>query len=160
MNEETVALLLALLPFSVIPFALFWNLKVDTGVRGEADDGNIHLTFDEFLAFYYAAPEKWDVEEYVLFYKMQAPRSVPDFCSAMGSARVEVTFLKIRDVLRYGKFAKKTEAQRLSARSDALKADLIKEVTKDAENLHRSAMKDLFRGAEAYAEIVRRCKKS
>lgn len=147
MNKETVSALLGLILFLTIPFIVFWESKVNTGVRGEADDGHIHLTFDEFLAFFYVAPEKWDVKEYVLFYKADG-------------TRVAVTFLKIRDVLRYGKFAKKTEAQRLSARSDALKTALIKEVTKDAENLHRSAMKDLLSGSAAYAEIVHRCKKS
>lgn len=147
MNKETVSALLGLILFLTLPFILFWESKVNTGVRGEADDGHIHLTFDEFLAFFYVAPEKWDVKEYVLFYKADG-------------TRVAVTFLRIRDVLRYGKFAKKTEAQRLSAQSDAQKIALIKEVTKDAQNLHRSAAKDLLRGSAAYAEIVNRCKKS
>lgn len=146
---EIICIILSVGALLSFPIVLTLEIALDCSVNGEAGDGKVHLTFDEFRALYRLCNDRWSICPESLYYTPEG-----------SSERVEITFLRIRDVLRYGKFAKKTEAQRLSARSDALKADLIKEVTKDAENLHRSAMKDLFRGAEAYAEIVRRCKKS
>lgn len=146
MLEEAIKAIFILCAI-ISPFIiLFVETRIFVGTFGQTDDGNAHLTFEEFQSYYCVAPERWHVEPERLYYK-----------PADGSERIVVTFLRVRDVFRYRKFAEKRRDQRLCELSDLSKLSIIKGMSVDARKLQESALKDVEEATKRYIEIVRRC---
>lgn len=147
MSEDTIKAIFVLCAI-ISPFIiLFVETRIMVGTFGTKDDGNAHLTFEDFRSYYCIAPERWHVEPERLYYK-----------PADGSERIVVTFLRVRDVFRYRKFAEKHRDQRLRELSDLSKLAIMKGMSEDAGKLQASALKDVEEAAKRYIEIVRRCK--
>lgn len=144
MNNEVIGAVLLGSFFFLISVFLFVETRIFVGTFGQTDDGNAHLTFEEFRSYYCVAPERWHVEPEWLCYKPED-----------GSDRIVVTFLRVRDVLRYRRFAEKRQEQRLCELSDVSKLAIIKGMSKDAGKLQESALKDVEEAANRYIEIVR-----
>lgn len=146
MSEEiiTVVLVGSFLLFFLFVFYVETEIKCD--VFGDEHDSYAHLTFEEFHAYYLISPDKWDIDPDSLYYNRGE-----DFI------RKKVTFLRVRDVIRYRRFAKKRRDQYLCEASDLSKLAIIRSMSEDAEKLQKSALEDIERATKRYIEIVRRC---
>lgn len=146
MNGEIIPVVLLGSLFFVLPLVLYVEFEIKCDVFGDEHDGHAHLTFEEFYAYYLISPNKWDINPESLYYSRGE-----DFI------RKKVTFLRVRDVIRYRRFAKKRCDQRLCEFSDISKLAIIKGMSEDAGKLQESALKDIERATKRYIEIVRRC---
>lgn len=146
MNGEIIPVVLLGSLFFVLPLVLYVEFEIKCDVFGDEHDGHAHLTFEEFHAYYLISPDKWDIDPYSLYYNRGE-----DFI------RKKVTFLRVRDVIRYRRFAKKRRDQYLCEASDLSKLAIIRSMSEDAEKLQKSALEDIERATKRYIEIVRRC---
>lgn len=146
MNGEIIPVVLLGSLFFVLPLILYVETEIKCDVFGDEHDGYAHLTYEEFYAYYLISPDKWDIDPDLLYYDRGE-----DFI------RKKVTFLRVRDVIRYRRFAKKRRDQRLCEFSDISKLAIIKGMSEDAGKLQESALKDIERATKRYIEIVRRC---
>ena len=146
MNGEIIPVVLLGSLFFVLPLVLYVECEINYGVFGDEHDGHAHLTFEEFYAYYLISPNKWDIDPDSLYYNRGE-----DFI------RKKVTFLRVRDVIRYRRFAKKRRDQRLCEFSDISKLAIINGMSEDAGKLQESALNDIEEAARRYIEIVRRC---
>ena len=149
MNGEIIPVVLLGSLFFVLPLVLYVECEINCDVFGDEHDGHAHLTFEEFYAYYLISPNKWDIDLDSLYYNRGE-----DFI------RKKVTFLRVRDVIRYRRFAKKRRDQRLCEFSDISKLAIIKGMSEDAGKLQESALKDIERATKRYIEIVRRCEEA
>lgn len=143
MNGEIIPVVLLGSLFFVLPLVLYVETEINCSVFGDEHDGYAHLTFEEFYAYYLISPDKWDIDPDLLYYDRGE-----DFI------RKKVTFLRVRDVIRYRRFAKKRCDQRLCEFSDISKLAIIKGMSEDAGKLQESALKDVEEAAKRYIEIV------
>ena len=146
MNGEIISVVLLGSLFFVLPLVFYVETEINCDVFGDEHDGYAHLTFEEFYAYYLISPDKWDIDPDLLYYDRGE-----DF------VRKKVTFLRVRDVIRYRRFAKKRRDQYLCEASDRSKLAIIEGMSDDAGKLQESALKDIERATKRYIEIVRRC---
>ena len=146
MNGEIIPVVLLGSLFFVLPLVLYVECEINCDVFGDEHDGHAHLTFEEFYAYYLISPNKWDIDLDSLYYNRGE-----DFI------RKKVTFLRVRDVIRYRRFAKKRRDQYLCEVSDLSTLAIIRSMSEDAGKLQESALKDIERATKRYIEIVRRC---
>lgn len=146
MNGEIIPVVLLGSLFFVLPLVLYVECEINCDVFGDEHDGHAHLTFKEFYAYYLISPNKWDIDLDSLYYNRGE-----DFI------RKKVTFLRVRDVIRYRRFAKRRHDQCLCEYSDISKLAIIKGMSEDAGKLQESTLNDIEEAARRYIEIVRRC---
>lgn len=146
MSEEIITVVLVGSFLLFFPFIFYVETEIKCDVFGDEHDGYAHLTFEEFYAYYLISPDKWDIDPDSLYYNRGE-----DFI------RKKVTFLRVRDVIRYRRFAKKRRDQYLCEASDLSKLAIIRSMSEDAEKLQKSALEDIERATKRYIEIVRRC---
>lgn len=146
MSEEIITVVLVGSFLLSFPFIFYVETEIKCDVFGDEHDSYAHLTFEEFHAYYLISPDKWDIDPDSLYYNRGE-----DFI------RKKVTFLRVRDVIRYRRFAKKRRDQYQCEASDLSKLAIIRGMSEDAEKLQKSALEDIERATKRYIEIVRRC---
>lgn len=146
MSEEIITVVLVGSFLLFFPFIFYVETEIKCDVFGDEHDSYAHLTFEEFHAYYLISPDKWDIDPDSLYYNRGE-----DFI------RKKVTFLRVRDVIRYRRFAKKRRDQYLCEASDLSRLAIIRSMSEDAEKLQKSALEDIERATKRYIEIVRRC---
>lgn len=149
MIKEIIAVVLVGSFLFIFPFIFYVETEIECDVFGDEHDGHAHLTFEEFYAYYLISPDKWVIYPDSLYYDRGE-----DFI------RKKVTFLRVRDVIRYRRFAKKRSDQYLCEASDQSKLAIIEGMSDDAGKLQESALKDIERATKRYIEIVRRCEEA